>query len=60
MNNEEKWADIIAEVVVLLLRIVGGLAGLAILVVVPVATIYGFVAGLIYVVVKTLQTMGVL
>ena len=39
---------------------VGGLVGLVIIVAAPVAAICGFVAGLTYVVVKVLQTTGVL
>ena len=48
------------EFLVNLFSIIVGLAGLAIIVAVPVAAIYGFVAGLIYVVVKVLQATGVL
>lgn len=46
--------------IVNLFAFIGGLAGFAIIIAAPVAAIYGFVAGLIYVVVKVLQTTGVI
>ena len=59
-TNFKKWTAILADLAEMVLALVGGLAGIAIIVAVPVAAIYGFVAGFIYVVVKTLQATGVL